>query len=94
MASHGLESKGDVIAIVDDNFDKVGYTKVDEAYMAKQKTKKQFYGRCTFSVVIVLFMTLASDDSTLSPSFLIGPHHWLRGKRLSLPTGLQCTMEV
>ena len=57
MASRRLESKGDIIAIVDDDFDKVGYTKADAADMAKQNKKQQFHVRCTFSAspVIVFF---------------------------------------
>ena len=50
MASHVLRTNGDVIAIITDDFDKVGYTKADEADMAKQNKKQQFHVRCTFSI--------------------------------------------
>lgn len=43
MASHNSESKEDVIEMVTDDFDKVGYTKADEADMAKQNKKQQFH---------------------------------------------------
>ncbi len=51
MASHNSESKGDVIEIVTEDFDKVGYTKADEADMAKQNKKQQFHvgGVCAVS---------------------------------------------
>ena len=47
MAPHTSESKGDVITIVADDFDKVGYTKADEADMAKHSKKQQFHVSCT-----------------------------------------------
>lgn len=43
MASHNSEIKEDVIEIVTEDFDKVGYTKADEADMAKQNKKQQFH---------------------------------------------------
>lgn len=52
MASDVIGSKEDkegVIEIVTDKFDKVGYTKTDEADMAKQNKKQQFHVSDTFS---------------------------------------------
>ena len=43
MASREHEGKEGVIEIVTDGFDKVGYTKADEADMAKQSKKQQFH---------------------------------------------------
>ena len=44
MASHISEIKeNDVIEIVPDDFDKVGYTKADEADRVKQNKKQQFH---------------------------------------------------
>ena len=43
MASRKYEGKEGVIEIVTDDFDKVGYTKADEADMAKQNKKQQFH---------------------------------------------------
>ena len=43
MASHTFETKEGVIEVVTNDFDKVGYTKTDEADMAKQNKKQQFH---------------------------------------------------
>lgn len=43
MASHTFESKQGVIEVITNDFDKVGYTKADEADMAKQNKKQQFH---------------------------------------------------
>ena len=43
MASHTFESKEGVIEVITNDFDKVGYTKADEADMAKQNKKQQFH---------------------------------------------------
>ena len=43
MVSQIYENKEDVIEIVSDEFDKVGYTKADEADMAKQNKQQQFH---------------------------------------------------
>ncbi len=55
MASQSVVSKGDVITMVADDFDKVGYTKADEADMAKQYKKQQFHVRCAL-VASVMFL--------------------------------------
>ena len=57
MASHILQSKGDVIAVIADDFDKVGYTKADEADMAKQNKQQQFHVRCTFSTSSAILLS-------------------------------------
>lgn len=76
MASHNLESKVDVIEIVTDDFDKVGYTKADEADMAKQNKTQQFHVGFTFTAsATLLSLTPKSADSTSSPSFLLQPQH-------------------
>ena len=76
MASHNLESKVDVIEIVTDDFDKVGYTKADEADMAKQNKTRQFHVGFTFTASTTLpLLTPKSADSTSSPSFLLQPQH-------------------
>lgn len=49
MASHIYESKEGIIEIVTDDFDKVGYTKADEADMTKQNKKQQFHASFSFS---------------------------------------------
>lgn len=49
MASHSYESKDGIIEIVTDDFDKVGYTKADEADMTKQNKKQQFHASFSFS---------------------------------------------
>ena len=54
MASGTIESKGDVITIVADDFDKVGYTKTDEADMAKQSKQQQFHVRQSSVIFLVL----------------------------------------
>ncbi len=54
MASQSFAGKGDVITMVADDFDKVGYTKADEADMAKQYKKQQFHVRCAFVVSVML----------------------------------------
>lgn len=43
MAAHIFESKEGVIEVITNDFDKVGYTKTDEADMAKQNKKQQFH---------------------------------------------------
>ena len=43
MASYDLKNEVDVIEVVTDEFDKVGYTKADEADMAKHNKKQQFH---------------------------------------------------
>ena len=43
MASHTFESKEGVIEVITNDFDKVGYTKADEADMTKQSKKQQFH---------------------------------------------------
>ena len=43
MASHTFESKQGVIEVISNEFDKIGYTKTDEADMAKQNKKQQFH---------------------------------------------------
>ena len=43
MASHTFDSKEGVIEVITNDFDKVGYTKADEADMAKQNKKQQFH---------------------------------------------------
>ena len=43
MASHVFESKEGVIEVITNDFDKVGFTKTDEADMAKQNKKQQFH---------------------------------------------------
>ena len=43
MASHVFESKEGVIEVITNDFDKVGFTKADEADMAKQNKKQQFH---------------------------------------------------
>lgn len=65
MASHISESKEDVIEIVPDDFDKVGYTKADEADMAKQNKKQQFHvgDPVALSTRSFFLMIHASDDS-------------------------------
>ena len=50
MASKNPESKEDVIEIITDDFDMVGYTKADEADMAKQNKKQQFHVCAVFTV--------------------------------------------
>ena len=55
MASREYEGKEGVIEIVTDDFDKVGYTKADEADMAKQSKKQQFH------------VSLTSDASSTRP---------------------------
>ena len=49
MASKSAETKEDVIEIVTDDFDKIGYTKADEADMAKQNKKQQFHVCAAFT---------------------------------------------
>ena len=43
MASHTFETKEGVIEVITNDFDKVGFTKADEADMAKQNKKQQFH---------------------------------------------------
>ena len=43
MAPHTFESKEGVIEVITNDFDKVGFTKADEADMAKQNKKQQFH---------------------------------------------------
>ena len=50
MASRSSEGKENVIEIVTEDFDKVGYTKADEADMAKQNKKQQFHVGAAFLV--------------------------------------------
>lgn len=54
MASQIYETKEDVIEIVTDDFDKVGYTKADEADMAKQNKQQQFHVRSVFAASLTL----------------------------------------
>ena len=49
MASQIYETKEDVIELVTDEFDKVGYTKADEADMTKQNKQQQFHVRSVFA---------------------------------------------
>ena len=49
MASKSPETKEDVIEIITDEFDMVGYTKADEADMAKQNKKQQFHVCAVFT---------------------------------------------
>lgn len=76
MATHSYESKEGVIEIVTDDFDKVGYTKADEADMTKQNKKQQFHVNFSlFSSIIDVSSLLiqASAVSISSPSFPLQP---------------------
>lgn len=58
MASQHYGTREDVIEIVTDDFDKVGYTKADEADMARQNKQQQFHRR--FNFVTLLAFTAAT----------------------------------
>lgn len=77
MASHSYESKEGVIEIVTDDFDKVGYTKADEADMTKQNKKQQFHVRFLLHlhhpIDVSSVLTQPSADSISSLSFPLRP---------------------
>ena len=52
MASKNSETKEDVIEIITDDFDRIGYTKADEADMVKQNKKQQFHVRIAFTALL------------------------------------------
>lgn len=51
-----MEPERDVIEIVTDDFDKVGYTKADEADMARQNKQQQFHVGCVFTASLALLL--------------------------------------
>ena len=77
MASHTFSGKEDVIEIVTNEFDKVGYTKADEADMAKQNKKQQFHVSCLVHCIFTTppFLIQVSADSISSPSSRSQPQH-------------------
>ena len=49
MTSKSPETMEDVIETITDDFDRVGFTKTDEADMARQNKKQQFHVRNAFT---------------------------------------------
>lgn len=57
MASQHYGTREDVIEIVTDDFDKVGYTKADEADMAKQNKQQQFHVGCVLDASSTILLS-------------------------------------
>lgn len=56
MDSQNYGTKENVIEIVTDEFDKVGYTKADEADMARQNKQQQFHVGFIFTASSTLLL--------------------------------------